>query len=89
MDVQLSTVRLVCAAGLVTQFKFPPEFVIIADSHPYIRLRAISWTLTKIVCEENPDATTLDRDNARTVIAGCNGLNKMMQLRNVAQAAHL
>jgi len=82
-------VRIVSVAGLKSQFKIPPEDVITADNMPFIRMRSNSWTLMGVIFEKNPDAPVTGKSLKGVSLTCCIGLNKLMQIRNEAQAKYL
>ena len=89
MDVQLSEVRMVTVPNLKSQFRIPPEDVIMAGNMPFIRLRSRSWTLMNLVSEDNPDSPFKDNSFRGQSLTCCIGLSTLTQRRNDLQAEHL
>ena len=87
MEAQLSIIHVVSLPGMKFKFKIPDSDVLMVDSKPFVRIAAYNPGLSQLICEDNPDAPPMHKKHGLT--GYYTGIDKLLQLRNEAQAQDL
>ena len=86
MNVQVAEIKVVSMSCYKAQWKIFPDDITYVEGQPYVKLRAETWRLQQMVCEQN-DMYNIDGDTKlkRCSLASSIGLNTMMQMRAAAE----
>ena len=87
MEAQLSIINVVSLLGMKCKFRILDSDMLMVDSKPYVRIAAKHYGLSQLICEGNPDAPPMHKQHGLT--GYYTGIDKLLQLRNEAQAQDL
>ena len=87
MEAQLSIMHVVSLPSMKSKFKIPDSDVLMVDNKPFVRIAAYNPGFSQLICEANPDAPPMHKKHGLT--GYYTGIDKLLQLRNEAQAQDL